>query len=84
MDANTVFDHLGALALRFGWSSAPILPVPASLLDWLGYAAMKLVGLGITAAAVAQGSSFWYDLLRRLTGSSSAGPASTADAAAVG
>jgi hypothetical protein len=79
--ASAVFDYIGALALRLGWSSARILPMPASLVDWLSYVAMKLTGLGITAAAVAQGSSFWYDLLRKLTGSTSveARPAAEGD-----
>ena len=27
---------------------------------------LKVLGLGITAAAVSQGSSFWYDLLKKI------------------
>jgi hypothetical protein len=27
---------------------------------------LKVVGLGLTATAVSQGSSFWYDFLKKL------------------
>lgn len=40
------------------------------------YLLLKVLGLGLTAAAVSQGSSFWYDLLKKVVskgGSSSGG-----------
>ena len=48
------------------------IPAAASTADWLKYVVLKLIGLGITAAAVSQGSSFWYDMLKRLTGPAAA------------
>ena len=35
---------------------------------WIQFVALKIIGLGITAWAVSQGSSFWYDLLKKLAG----------------
>jgi len=59
---------LGALSFQIGWWTTPIEPRPVTTADWLSYIATKFAGLAITAAAVSQGSSFWYDLLRKLTG----------------
>jgi hypothetical protein len=66
-----VLTDLSALSFRIGWWRAQSIPDVSSFGDWLSYVATKLAGLGITAAAVSQGSSFWYDLLKKLTGSSS-------------
>ena len=71
-------NNLAMLPLRFGWwqsgsfelaapSAAPQNPILVIVL--------KVVGLLITAVAVSQGSSFWYDILKRLTGQSSPAPA---------
>jgi hypothetical protein len=70
-NATTLMTDLGALSFRFCWWKTPVTPAPSSFGDWLGYVVSKLTGLAITAAAVSQGSSFWYDLLKKLTGSSS-------------
>ncbi len=59
---------LGAYSLRLGWWQAQSLPAPTSPLSWLSFVLLKLTGLGITAIAVSQGSSFWYDILKKLTG----------------
>jgi len=69
-DANTLLTDLGALSFRIGWWRGRAIPDASSVSDWLTYVASKLAGLAITAAAVSQGSSFWYDLLKKLTGSS--------------
>jgi hypothetical protein len=39
--------------------------------NWLTNLIWKIIGLLVTAIAAAQGAPFWFDLLRRLTGSSS-------------
>jgi hypothetical protein len=70
-DANTLLTDLGTLSFRIGWWRTQSVPAASSFGDWFTYVATKLAGLAITAVAVSQGSSFWYDLLRKLTGSSS-------------
>jgi hypothetical protein len=71
VSAGALLTDLSALSFRIGWWRAQSIPDVSSFGDWLSYVATKLAGLGITAAAVSQGSSFWYDLLKKLTGSSS-------------
>ena len=61
-------NSLTAYSLRIGWWHAQSLPAGGNVLSWLGFVVLKLLGLGITAVAVSQGSSFWYDLLKKLTG----------------
>lgn len=54
--------------LKFSWLQGSDFPRARNLgaeASWLG---LKLLGLLITAAAVSQGSSFWYDILKKLTG----------------
>jgi len=65
-------NQLGALSFHIGWWRDQGMPAAASTADWLKYVVLKLIGLGITAAAVSQGSSFWYDMLNRLRGSAAA------------
>ncbi len=67
--------NLALLPLRFGWWQSGNFAVPntsttpeSPVLFWV----LKVVGLLITAIAVSQGSSFWYDILKRLTGDTSA------------
>ena len=77
-DISALINQLSALSFRIGWWRSQTLPPPTNFLAWLNFLFLKLVGLGITALAVSQGSSFWYDLLRRMTGgnSPSAAPSS--------
>ena len=67
---DTLLTDLGALSFRIGWWRTQNLPAASSAGEWFTIVATKLAGLAITAAAVSQGSSFWYDLLKKLTGSS--------------
>jgi hypothetical protein len=76
-----VISQIGALPFFTGWWHAESVPPPAPTADWFIYVGLKLLGLAITAAAVSQGSSFWYDLLKKLTGSSSSRPPDPGDAA---
>jgi hypothetical protein len=63
--------NLSTYSVHLGWWQTQSLPTETSPLNWLIFVALKLAGLGITAVAVSQGSSFWYDILKRLTGQGS-------------
>ena len=63
-----LINSLGVYSLRLGWWNVQGLPAGSTPLQWISFVLLKLLGLGITAVAVSQGSSFWYDLLRKLTG----------------
>ncbi len=67
-----------ALPLRFSWFQSTPFPTNGTLGSDALWVLLKIVGLLITAAAVSQGSSFWYDILKRLTGQS-AQPAVASD-----
>lgn len=67
-DLNSLVQQLSALSLQAGWWRGATFPTPATPANWLTFILMKIAGLGITAAAVSQGSSFWYDLLKKVTG----------------
>jgi hypothetical protein len=58
-------------AINYKWykyeSDTPNVPLPP-FSTWL---ALKILGLLITALAVSQGSSFWYDLIKQLKGDQS-------------
>ena len=41
--------------------------------NWALFVGLKIVGLSLTAAAVSQGSSFWYDFLKKLVSPSKGG-----------
>ena len=77
-DVTTLMDQLNGFTLRIGWWRTSEEPAPGSTVEWLALILMKAAGLGITATAVSQGSSFWYDVLKRITGSSSP-PGATSD-----
>ncbi|HET6846495.1 MAG TPA: hypothetical protein VFH29_06640, partial [Anaerolineales bacterium] len=64
---------LGALSFRIGWWTDVNAPGARTPGEWLHYVFYKLLGLAITSVAVSQGSSFWYDLLKKLTGGGGSG-----------
>ncbi len=67
--AADLVNSLSIYSLRLGWWQTGAVPAAgSSAIQWVTFAVLKLLGLGITAVAVSQGSSFWYDLLKRLTG----------------
>jgi hypothetical protein len=83
LQINDLVSSLGSYSLRLGWWQAQTLPAAgSSAIEWVTFAVLKLLGLAITALAVSQGSSFWYDLLRRLTGQKSPPLADAPDAGA--
>ena len=78
-DITALLNQLGSLSFRIGWWQASSLPAPKTLPDWITFVLLKILGLGITAVAVSQGSSFWYDLLKKVTGTSSVPSAASSD-----
>jgi uncharacterized membrane protein YbjE (DUF340 family) len=62
-----IIDSLGAYSIKIGWWQTEQFPQTNSVVDWTLYILLKIVGLGLTAMAVSQGSSFWYDLLKKIT-----------------
>ncbi len=70
-ELSNLIDDLSALSIRIGWWRTQQLPDSTNPIDWIYFIFLKGAGLGITVFAVAQGSSFWYDLLKKLTGQGS-------------
>jgi hypothetical protein len=68
MDASItdLLQELSDLTVNIGWWRTE-LPTDADAMGWLGFIVLKILGMGLTVAAVSQGSSFWYDLLKKLT-----------------
>ncbi len=58
---------LGDLTIKIGWWQTERPADGANVMTWVTFVLLKALGLGITAAAVSQGSSFWYDLLKKIT-----------------
>ncbi len=76
---SNLVNSLSAYSMRLGWWQTQGPPAGSTLPQWGLYVVLKLLGLAITAIAVSQGSSFWYDLLKRLTGQKSPSVADSAD-----
>jgi hypothetical protein len=76
-DLTSLINDLSAYSIKIGWWQTQQFPQTSNVIDWVLFILLKALGLGITIAAVSQGSSFWYDLLKKLaaptkdTGSSS-------------
>lgn len=66
-DLSGIIDDLGAFSIKIGWWQTQQFPQTSNVMDWSLFIFLKVLGLGITAAAVSQGSSFWYDLLKKLS-----------------
>ncbi len=66
-DLSELIDSLGAFSIKIGWWQTEQFPQTNLAGDWAVYLLFKVVGLGLTAMAVSQGSSFWYDLLKKIT-----------------
>ena len=68
-----IIKELGDLSIQIGWWRTERPAAGATPAEWAVFVILKALGLGITAVAVSQGSSFWYDLLKKLSspGSSS-------------
>ncbi len=67
-DMSNIIDELSVYSIQIGWWQTQQLPERnAPVIDWVIFVILKILGLSITAMAVSQGSSFWYDLLKKLT-----------------
>jgi hypothetical protein len=70
--------ELGDLNIvRLGWWQTELPPVDSTASQWATFVVLKVLGLGLTAAAISQGSSFWYDLLKKITTPTSSSSSST-------
>ena len=71
LDLDAIIAELDKLSIvKFGWwQMAGALPSDSNAMDWVGFVLLKLLGLSLTATAVSQGSSFWYDLMKKITAS---------------
>lgn len=78
-DLSDLIDDLSQYSIKIGWWQTQQFPEGNNVGDWALFIFLKVLGLGVTAAAVSQGSSFWYDLLKKLTSptSSSSGSKSS-------
>ena len=65
-DLSSLLDDLSKFSIKIGWWQTQQFPQSSDIGAWALFILLKIVGLGITAAAVSQGSSFWYDLLKKL------------------
>ncbi len=85
-DLTTLLNQLGVLSIKIGWWQNQNIPLQTSTLGWIQFILLKFAGLAITAVAVSQGSSFWYDLLKKLAGqgSSSGGSGGSSGSSDVG
>jgi hypothetical protein len=63
--------------VRIGWWQTELPPAGASAGNWVVFVGLKFLGLGLTAAAISQGSSFWYDLLKKITSPTTSSSSST-------
>ncbi len=68
--------ELSDLTIKIGWWQTERPAAGATVMDWALFIFLKVIGLGLTAAAVSQGSSFWYDLLKKLTSPSTSSSSS--------
>ena len=68
-DANLddLVKELGGLSIKIGWWQTEHPAAGATAGDWTLFVILKVLGLGLTAVAVSQGASFWYDLLKKIT-----------------
>lgn len=69
--------ELGDLSIKIGWWQTERPAANATTADWSLFVLLKMAGLGLTAIAVSQGSSFWYDLLKKLSSPASGGKSSS-------
>lgn len=67
MNIDDLAAELEKYSIKIGWWQTQKLPATGNPADWAYFLFLKTLGLSITAMAVSQGSSFWYDLLKKVT-----------------
>jgi hypothetical protein len=87
-DLSGIIDDLAKFSIKVGWWQTQQFPQSSNVVDWSSFVFLKILGLGITAAAVSQGASFWYDLMKKLTlpagGSSKSGESGSSSSDGLG
>jgi hypothetical protein len=83
-DLSALLDDLSKFSVKLGWWQTQQFPPTPDIQGWALFIFLKILGLGITAAAVSQGSSFWYDLLKKITSPTSSTGGSSGGGAAGG
>ncbi|HTP01725.1 MAG TPA: hypothetical protein VMJ64_10150 [Anaerolineales bacterium] len=73
-DLTSLINKLSASTVQFAWWQQQRTPTDNSAQGWIGFVLLKFLGLGITAIAVSQGSSFWYDVIKRISGQTNQPP----------
>lgn len=77
-DTGPLLADLDQFNVKIGWDSlTKNMPDPLYLQDFVKFWFWKAIGLLMTTVAVSQGSSFWYDILRKLTDAKAAESSST-------
>ncbi|GAB4571713.1 MAG: hypothetical protein Fur0017_21400 [Anaerolineales bacterium] len=73
-DVDDLITQLTALNIvKIGWWQTELPAAGSSAAQWGGFILLKFIGLGLTVMAVSQGSSFWYDLLKKIVSPSKGG-----------
>jgi hypothetical protein len=76
-----LIDQLGLLNIvKIGWWQTDIPPAGSDINTWTVFIVLKIIGLGLTVMAVSQGSSFWYDLLKKLVSKGGGSSSSNSEA----
>ncbi|KXK13907.1 MAG: hypothetical protein UZ14_CFX002001467 [Chloroflexi bacterium OLB14] len=65
--------------VKIGWWQTELPPAGSTAGTWLGFIVLKALGLGLTVMAVSQGSSFWYDFLKKLVSKGGSSSSSSSD-----
>lgn len=84
VQVSDLLQELSDLTIKIGWWQTERPVDGASAMDWVTFIFLKVVGLGLTAAAVSQGSSFWYDLLKKIASPTSSSSKSASESSGVG
>jgi hypothetical protein len=67
-DPDPLLTDLEQLTIRVGWASIlKNAPPSDSLVEFVKFWLLKVIGLLITVVAVSQGAPFWYDILRKVS-----------------
>jgi len=66
-DLSDLLDDLGQFPFKIGWWQTQEFPKSPDVVAWALFIFWKALGLGITAVAVSQGASFWYDVLKKVS-----------------
>lgn len=72
--------------VKIGWWQTELPPIGANfdIVVWARFLVLKIIGLSLTVMAVSQGSSFWYDLLKKLVSKGGSSSSSSSDGEAKG